>query len=324
MRRHKAARKKRKVTTRATDDAMGWFSAFLEAAEMTELIGTVDAYARMLPADENRTLDNRRADALVGLIRRGGGLDTESAEPAEEVVADEPIDGDDPFEQQLDAEGEPVPANARRPAGKPFPGGSFGLTPRVDVRVIITAETLLGYDNEPGYLGNYGPISAEIAREYAAGGRWRRMLTDRESGALLDLGHTRYPPTAPLAEYIRERDQTCRFPGCQRTAQTCEIDHVIPWPTGTTSKNNLACLCLFHHRLKTFGNWKLKLNADGSCTWTSPTGRQWITRPPTPGGISPPTLALPAPTIPSRRTMLRNIAGLPTHNTTQSAGEPPF
>jgi hypothetical protein len=165
---------------------------------------------------------------------------------------------------------------------------------------------------------------AQIAREKAADGTWRRMLTDPASGALLDLGHTRYPPTAPFREHIQERDQTCRFPGCQRKATACEIDHVIPWPTGTTSKDNLASLCNFHHRLKTFGGWKIKLDPDGTCTWTSPTGRQHLTKPPPPGGISPPTQSLPAPTIPSRRTKLRNIAGLHAYNTTETAGEPPF
>jgi hypothetical protein len=330
MRRYDQARKKRRVTTRVVEDAMGWFSAFLEAAEMTELMGTVDAYARMLPADEGRTLDNRRADALVGLIRRGGGLQPESAtpepattdpQPTEETTTDEPTD---PFEQQLATEGELVPASTRRPEGTPLPGFSLGLKPKVDVRVIIQASTLLGWDNDPGYLDGAGPIPAQIARELAAGGTWRRMLTDRTSGVLLDLGRTQYPPSMPLREVIQERDQTCRFPGCQRKATSCETDHVIPWPEGTTSKDNLASLCTFHHRLKTFGGWKLRLDADGSCTWTSPVGLQYVTRPPRPGGISPPTEKLQPPTIPSRRTMLRNIAGLPTDNTKSTAGEPPF
>jgi hypothetical protein len=336
MRRYDQARKKRRVTTRIVDDAMGWFSAFLDAAEMTELMGTVDAYARMLPADEGRTLDNRRADALVGLIRRGGGLQpdatapatpepaTTDAQPTENTTTDEPTDTTDPFEQQLAAEGEAVPARNRRPEGNPLPGFSLGLKPKVDVRVIIHASTLLGWDNDPGYLDGAGPIPAQIARELAAGGTWRRMLTDRSSGVLLDLGRTQYPPSMPLRENVQERDQTCRFPGCQRKATSCEIDHVIPWPAGTTSKDNLACLCSYHHRLKTFGGWKLRLDADGACTWTSPAGLQYVTRPPTPGGISPPTEALQPPTIPSRKTMLRNITRLPAYNTTSAAGEPPF
>jgi hypothetical protein len=348
MRRCDQARKKRRVTARVVEDAMGWFSAFVTAAEMTELMGTVDAYARMLPADEGRTLDNRRADALVGLIRRGGGLqpdptpavpnpaatdapsppsnsaDEPVAEPAEATAADEPADIVDPFEQQLAAESEALPASSRRPEGNPIPTGTFSLKPKVDVRVIIQASTLLGWDNEPGYLDGCGPIPAQIARGLAADGTWRRMLTDRSSGTLLDLGRTQYPPSMPLRENVQERDQTCRFPGCERKATACEIDHVIPWPVGTTSIDNCACLCAFHHRLKTFGGWKLKLDANGACTWTSPAGLQYVTRPPKPGGISPPTEALQRPTIPSRKTLLRKIAGLSADNTTNAAGEPPF
>ena len=114
LRRYQQSRKERRVTTRIVDDAMGWFSAFLTAAEMTELIGIIDAYARALPVDDD-TLDNRRADALVGLVRRGSGLRAEpvapepgaaaaepgasaSPEPAEDTAApaDEPADIADP------------------------------------------------------------------------------------------------------------------------------------------------------------------------------------------------------------------------------------
>jgi hypothetical protein len=153
------------------------------------------------------------------------------------------------------------------------------------------------------------------------------MITDPVSGALLDLGHTRYAPSNPLKKHVQERDQTCRFPGCDRTARICEIDHATPWPTGKTSKDNNLCLCHYHHRLKTIGNWKLRLDTNGNCTWTSPTGRQFITKPPPPGGSPPPTHALPAPTIPSKRTLLQNITGLPTENNTtdnSTAGQPPF
>ena len=37
-------------------------------------------------------------------------------------------------------------------------------------------------------------------------------------------------------------------------------------------------LCRRHHRLKTFTPWRYQRNADGSITWTSPSG-QTTTRP---------------------------------------------
>ncbi|HQR79169.1 MAG TPA: hypothetical protein PLT68_02995, partial [Actinomycetota bacterium] len=35
-------------------------------------------------------------------------------------------------------------------------------------------------------------------------------------------------------------------------------DHVTPYRiTGHTNPDELACLCRWHHRQKTFGNWKI-------------------------------------------------------------------
>jgi hypothetical protein len=62
----------------------------------------------------------------------------------------------DPFEEQLAADGEAVPAGTRLPEGDPFSGASFGLKPNVDVRVIIGAATPLGPDDEPGFRAEVG------------------------------------------------------------------------------------------------------------------------------------------------------------------------
>lgn len=90
-----------------------------------------------------------------------------------------------------------------------------------------------------------------------------------------------YRPSANLARHVRNRDLTCRFPGCTAPAEFCDIDHVIPYPLGATHPSNLACLCRKHHHLKTFwtGDWDLKLLPDGAAVWTSPTGRTYTTHP---------------------------------------------
>ena len=91
----------------------------------------------------------------------------------------------------------------------------------------------------------------------------------------------RYRPSAKLAAFVRARDLTCRFPGCRVPAHRCDIDHVVPYPIGPTHPSNLVCLCRKHHLLKTFwiGDWSLTLAADGSATWTSPTGKTYVTHP---------------------------------------------
>jgi hypothetical protein len=66
----------------------------------------------------------------------------------------------------------------------------------------------------------------------------------------------RYTPSAGLARFVRCRDITCRFPGCDEPADQCDIDHTIPYPMGPTQAANLKCLCRKHHLLKTFCGWR--------------------------------------------------------------------
>ena len=70
----------------------------------------------------------------------------------------------------------------------------------------------------------------------------------------------RYQPSAALERAVRLRDLTCRFPGCDRPAVICDVDHTIPFDHadpakgGLTVAHNLKCLCRQHHLLKTFWN----------------------------------------------------------------------
>ena len=81
----------------------------------------------------------------------------------------------------------------------------------VDVRITVSDRLILGLTEEPGYLDGYGPIAASTARELAAEGVWRKLLTD-EVGNVTDIGKHRYRPPAAMAELVRSRDATCRLP----------------------------------------------------------------------------------------------------------------
>ena len=125
------------------------------------------------------------------------------------------------------------------PAGKPL------------VHVTLPFTTLIGADDQPCELAGYGPIPADLAREIAADGVWKRLLFDPLSGAVLDHGRTTYRPPAALADFVRARDARCRFPTCQRQAGNCELDHVQPWTEGgVTADHNLANGCVHHHHTK--------------------------------------------------------------------------
>jgi hypothetical protein len=93
------------------------------------------------------------------------------------------------------------------------------------------------------------------------------------------LPEPRYLPSAVLATFVRCRDMTCRFPGCDEPAYDCDIDHTIAYPAGPTQAANLKVLCRKHHLLKTFWGWHDHQHPDGTVIWTCPQGRTYTTHP---------------------------------------------
>ena len=189
-------------------------------------------------------------------------------------------------EDEIDAEWSMLSADMKRADALTFIASQALASMADDVRphrrpitisVAVDLPTLLGLAENPGQLAGYGAIPASVARKLAADGTWQRFVSDPTTGNLLDFGREKYIPPQELVDYLLARDRTCRFPGCRRSGQLADIDHAHSWESGgETNPANLGLLCRRHHRMKTHGGWKLKSNADGSCTWESPVGKQFF------------------------------------------------
>jgi hypothetical protein len=305
--RHRRAVADRRVCITPQDDGMAELWALLPADGAAAIRHALDVVARRSGrsgrsggsgGSDGRTMDNRRADALVELVVsavRGapasgvsgvapaGGGSAGGAGPARAGGAGTARAGGAGTARA----GGAGPARAGG-AGTARAGGAgtaraggerAGVALRADVQVTVPAGTLLGLSDEPGVLAGHGPIPASMARRLAADGTWRRILTDPIGGAVLDVGRRSYAPPAALADHVIARDQTCRFPGCQQPAQRCDLDHTVPFPRGSTSAGNLAALCRHHHRLKHLTGWQVEQPEPGVLVWTSPAGRRHVTRP---------------------------------------------
>ena len=79
------------------------------------------------------------------------------------------------------------------------------------------------------------------------------------------------------------RDLTCRFPGCEQSAEFCDIDHTIAYPTGPPTPPTSNAYAGNPHLLKTFstgsGGWADTQLPDGTVIWTAPTGKTYKTVP---------------------------------------------
>jgi hypothetical protein len=149
------------------------------------------------------------------------------------------------------------------------------------VWIIVPFEVATGTSDAACELPGHGWVTAAHAREIitAPGSQWRWLGVDHLTGHALDLSTDRYKPTPAMVEYIRARDGYCRAPNCTTPAHRCDLDHVIPYPTGPTSVTNLAAVHRAHHNHKTRRHWTSRLDDVGAVTWTTLAGRDYTTWP---------------------------------------------
>ncbi|GAA1624818.1 HNH endonuclease signature motif containing protein [Georgenia ruanii] len=158
-----------------------------------------------------------------------------------------------------------LPPDNTPPGELPPHGRPTDLVPACDLPTAEVAE-----------LDGYGPITPSVARALAAGGTWRRIVTDPLSGAVLDVGRTTYRPPADLVRHLAARDRGCVFTTCQVPPGSCQIDHTVPWSQGgATADWNTELLCGREHPLKSSGAFKLDQPTPGTFVWTTPTGHRY-------------------------------------------------
>lgn len=149
----------------------------------------------------------------------------------------------------------------------------------VVIHVVADAATVHGDAAIPGYLPGYGALPADLVRAYIRTARLKPVPLPRDL-ATCEPG---YRASAALTTYVKLRDVTCRFPGCDAPAEVCDLDHSVPWPYGPTHPSNIKLLCRVHHMVKTFvtgpAGWRDSQHPDGTVTWTAPTGHTYTTTP---------------------------------------------
>lgn len=242
----------RYVDIGCTDAGLAGVWAQLHATDGAALERKLDAMAATVCPGDPRTKAQRRADALGALAFGAEVLGCQC--------------------------GGPECAAPQRPPST-----------NVVLHVLAEQAAVNGASQAPGYLPGYGPLPAALVREVAELAKIKPVWIPpgvAESG---------YRPSTALAEFVRFRDLTCRFPGCDEPAEHCDIDHTVPFPLGPTHPSNLKLLCRYHHLLKTFyigaDGWRDRQEPDGTVVWTSPSGREYVTKPG--GSLLFPALAVP-------------------------------
>ncbi len=257
--RHGAARAERGVRMVPAPDAMAWIHALLPAADAATVMTAIGALADRCEPDDERTADQRRADALTALARRV-------------------------LDSGRDLGGSPLPRRQRR---------------RPHLEVTVSAGAFHAADDTGGiaHLSGYGLVPFRAVAGIVEDADVHVLRVDAEGlpvgGADATDG---YRPSTELVREVVARDRTCRFHGCSVAAERCDIDHIAPFDPDRpahlqTVASNLQALCRHHHRLKTHGGWYASRDPiSGATLWRSPTGRIHIVSPDPvlPAGRPPP------------------------------------
>ncbi|WP_282845758.1 HNH endonuclease signature motif containing protein [Microbacterium oxydans] len=257
--RHLDAREKRSVWVKDVGDGMSQLGLL---GPSTLVHGVFDRLTQMAKIVQG-------ADEPSGL---------ESAAPADPPTAD-PCTSDPRTVAQLRADLALDMLLAGAPIGHDAHEGLLsGVRGAVSITVPVT--TLIRGGGAPAELNGCIPIDSATARTLAGTvSGWDRVLTHPVTGALLAVD--RYRPGPDLKRHLKARDQRCRFPACGYASTDCDIDHHHDAALGgDTRESNLGHLCRRHHMLKHHSPWVVEPLGGGVYTWTSPTGKSYIDRPP--------------------------------------------
>lgn len=282
------------------DREVSHLSGQMNQADATLLDRRLTAMARSVCENDPRTTEQRRADALGALAAGHTALRCACGNSDCPVEADE---GGPAVVIHVLAEADALDAAE--------PAELHGERPEDDTCEVITSldqlAEALGRTDPAAATGPPPPAGAVLGGPLIPAA----VLADLARRGLAEVRplihpgcsppEPRYRPSRALADFVRCRDQTCRFPGCAKAAEFCDVDHTVPFGQGgATHASNLKLLCRLHHLVKTFWTggegWRDRQFADGSVEWTSPSGNVYRTLPGSTG-----FLPTGPPDLPDRR-----------------------
>ena len=121
------------------------------------------------------------------------------------------------------------------------------------INILIPAETLAGEEGqEAATTANGRVVPTSVVREYFSEALIRRLMVERTSGAVLDVGHEYRTATPEIKIAAFLGHTTCAWQhGCDVPLKWAQADHIVEWwQGGRTSVENIQPLCQRHNRLK--------------------------------------------------------------------------
>jgi hypothetical protein len=301
VRRRKEAAKKRRLTMRDAGDGMVLISLLTRTEQGLAVLHRAEESTRH-DDGSGRTRDQRRADwAIEQLLADPTGEDGEPRQAAGPAVpgSDLVLDGSRrrpiqsvvlvPVTTGLEIDDEPCDLAEIGPIGADH--GRLLLATSELRKACVDARTGEVLDVESTVVrpvADRERIEQLVRQGMADGAALAQAHAEAVRAALLDMVETptvapvgaepQYRPSSRLSRTVKTRHPRCDFLTCRCPSRLCDDEHTEPWPSGPTSKENLAPRSRWCHRLKQSG-WTPTPLPDGSTLWRSPSGREYLSPP---------------------------------------------
>lgn len=235
-------RSKQELSVNASDDGY-YFSGFFDPVSGALIDEALRSHMGRRAAEDLRTYNQRRADALVALASQsltfGQQLPSARIRPHLVVTVDYStirslIEASGPIQPPGETGSEAAWASQWQPG---------------DDHVISTS---LDHDRlegtRPGTLPDGTPLSHKLLARIACESMLTRVVFGPES-AVLNVGREQRIFTKPQTRAIIARDRHCQYPGCDVAATFGEVHHSISWAKhkGNTDVDLGILLCYHHH-----------------------------------------------------------------------------
>ncbi|KGN30485.1 hypothetical protein N798_10580, partial [Knoellia flava TL1] len=263
------------ATHPAAPDAAGAATA-PEPARATTTAGRAGATTTFDPATTRADARSATATAATAAPTPPDGATAASAD-SRSAAAPAPVGADtptNPVHRPRTGLAERAVRGVVELGGLNRPGTTTVDLDRLPASVRLTDSTTLACHPDTGAL-----LTGHVPKGLAPTSRRNQTGDPKQPKPPGEDGVERYRPSPALQRLVRLRDGHCRFPGCRVAARSCDLDHVIAWPTGPTTATNLICLCRRHHRVKQRLGWTVRLDPDGVAHWTDPGGRRTASAP---------------------------------------------
>ena len=301
-----AVRAARYVRTRARNGGVS-VEGFLDPIAGATLREALDALTPTPAAADERTPDQRRADALTLLADRtlniGATKTGAQIRPHLSVLIREDTWLLLMHRRRIAAEGCATPGQGSATPGQgcAMPGQA---TRQAHVESGLAIEPPLAQLLD-GTLLPYAALDVLACDAFV-----QRVVLDT-TGAPIDLGRTERTYIKDARRAILIRDRHCQWPGCALRATWCEVHHLTWWSkTGPTDQVNGITLCKNHHHTvhdrgvritPTFGGFTFtQHNGTRIGETTRLPDTMLVPRPP-PQTTQPKSLGPPAPIAPDRQ-----------------------